>query len=59
MMAGLKDGDIVYLRETEVSPDKVSKPRRKPASDEAEAKPKKAAAKKTTSSSKAKKAVKK
>jgi len=59
MMVGLKDGDIVYLRETEVSPDKASKPRRKPTSDDVQAKPKKAAAKKTTSSSKAKKAVKK
>jgi putative methanogenesis marker protein 3 len=59
MMAGLKDGDIVYLRETEISPDKPSKPRRKPASDEVEAKPKKPAAKKSNSSSKAKKAVKK
>jgi UPF0288 family protein (methanogenesis marker protein 3) len=59
MMAGLKDGDIVYLRETEISPDKPSKPRRKPASDEVEEKPKKPAAKKATSSSKAKKAVKK
>lgn len=59
MMVGLKDGDIVYLRETDVSPDKASKARRKPASDDVEAKPKKAAANKTTSSSKAKKAVKK
>jgi hypothetical protein len=58
-MVGLKDGDIVYLRETDVSPDKASKARRKPASDDVEAKPKKAAANKTTSSSKAKKAVKK
>ena len=59
MMAGLKDGHIVYLRETDVSPDKVSKPRRKSANDDAEVKPKKAAAKKANSSSKAKKTVKK
>jgi hypothetical protein len=59
MMVGLKDGDIVYLRETDVSPDKVSKPRRKSASDDAEVKPKKAATKKANSSSKPKKAVKK
>jgi hypothetical protein len=59
MMVGLKDGDIVYLRETDVSPDKVSKPRRKPASDDAAVKPKKAAAKKSSASSKPKKSVKK
>jgi putative methanogenesis marker protein 3 len=44
MMAGLKEGDIVYLRETKLSSEKV-KPRRVPAGDKEKAIPKKPTAK--------------
>jgi putative methanogenesis marker protein 3 len=49
MMLGLKEGDIVYLRETMQSPDK-SKRRRAPTGEKVETKPKKAPTKKKPSS---------
>jgi putative methanogenesis marker protein 3 len=48
MMAGLKEGDIVYLRETTQSPDRVEA-RRLPAGDKPKAKPKKSTLKKKPS----------